>query len=276
MGAINANNLSTVAAKISVATFASWIPTYTVGTNDDVVAAYIAANFTFSRVASVIDLQTSENAAADIVETVADECDTQTIYKGWRPEIKASCTWYENQNLDVIKILLWENILNVAAAPVAITNEAAWSWIAAGTIYNLLYKNWAWTQVASISLADTGGALILNTDYAIGVNDEWYTYIVFLLATTGATTVNYTYTPTATKYTWLKAVSKELPRVIVKIETCPDVNSKVDTFYLVDCGINGELITPFLDVVRAWDLVWSSLELMVNKGWYILKGKQRF
>lgn len=187
-----------------------------------------------------------------------------TLMKFVDLQASISVTALETFSRDKLNILYNTTTSNVAGTPVAITNEAVGTGLTAGTIYVLANKNGAKTQVASISLADTGGALVLNTDYTIGINTKGETYIVFLQATTGATTVNYTYTPNASETAVINVGTNVLKNFEVKIEADIDVTTdRIIT--LSSCTINSTYSLWFTDVVENGDVVGADLVFDWNK-----------
>lgn len=96
------------------------------------------------------------------------------------------------------------NLTTVASTPTAVTAEAhGTGWTVANPI-RLNNKNGANTIVSSIVVKENAVALTLNTDYKTYVGDGsngtlGYTYIVPLVARTLAITVDYSYTPNASK-----------------------------------------------------------------------------
>ena len=96
------------------------------------------------------------------------------------------------------------NLTTTAGTPVAVTGEAHGTGWTQGTPIKLTNKNGANTIVASITVKGGGSSLVLNTDYRTYVGDGsngvlGYTYIVPITAQAGAITVDYTYTPNASK-----------------------------------------------------------------------------
>jgi hypothetical protein len=92
----------------------------------------------------------------------------------------------------------------VAASPVTVTGEAHGTGWTQGKPIKLTYKNGANTVVTSITVKGGGSSLVANTDYRTYVGDGsngslGYTYIVPITAQAGAITVDYTYTPNASK-----------------------------------------------------------------------------
>lgn len=96
------------------------------------------------------------------------------------------------------------SLTTVAATPVVVTAEAKGTGWTIGQPIRLTNKNGANTVVASITVKANGSALVLNTNYAVFVGDGTngqlgYTYITPITANALAITVDYTYTPNASK-----------------------------------------------------------------------------
>lgn len=187
-----------------------------------------------------------------------------TLIKFVDLQASISVTALETFERDKLNILFNTQSSNVAGTPVAITNEAMGSALAAGTIYTFANKNGDNTQVASISLADANGALVLNTDYTLWVNANWETYAVILVATTGATVVNYTYTPNASESAVIEIGTNELKNFEVKIEA--DISSTIDRIItLSSATINSTYSLGFTDVIENGDVVGADLVFDGNK-----------
>jgi hypothetical protein len=92
----------------------------------------------------------------------------------------------------------------VAGSATPVTGEAHGTGWTQGTPIRLTNKNGANTIVSSIVVKAAGSALVLNTDYRTyvgdGTNGELgYTYVVPVTSQSGAITVDYSYTPNASK-----------------------------------------------------------------------------
>ena len=74
----------------------------------------------------------------------------------------------------------------------------------------------------------------------------------------------------------MKVTTKELPRLIVRFETCPDADGKINYHYLVNSTLTGELLTVFVDPVRAGDITGSSVEFETKKGGFYVFDNERF
>ena len=218
-------------------------------------------SWSFSRLASVRWLVANLDTS-NVVEINAD--DTWTVLK-----VTNQITTIETELLEVF----WRDTLallfnwtptDVTATPVAITWEAVWDTLAAWSIYTLANKNGANTQVASITVSDTGWALVLNTDYTVWVDANWYTYIVILVATTGATTVDYTYTPNATENFTTENDTQELKNFELKI-TATD-SGKDRTITVSSATLTSTYWLSFADVIEAGDITGASLTFTSNKG----------
>ena len=274
MTAVNETHLNNVPWKLYVATYSASIPTLTAWTNDNTVASYIDANLTFQRLASVIDLNESIDTTANQITVDADECDTWTIYKSSRYVTSISATWFEWNNPSANAIMLGLTDLNVAGAPVAWASQvvASWAW-SYNVPIRLANKHGAWLATINSVTGGTNWALVVNVDYIKVVDSEGYTTITIIDSATVTTqsqtiTINYDYTPTATKYQSYIQNNKELPRLVVKLVTCPDENSKTDTYYYVDASLSSALVKNFIDPSRAWDLTWSEIWFEVSKWGY--------
>jgi hypothetical protein len=94
MAATNESALAKTPGLVYVGTYSGSIPTLNQDmSNANTVTTYIDGNITFKRLASVLDVQTSQNFGADLVEVETD--DNGTIYKASRPEIHCTGTWME-------------------------------------------------------------------------------------------------------------------------------------------------------------------------------------
>lgn len=199
----------------------------------------------------------------NITEILSDNRGTLKKFVDLQASI--SLTALETFSRDKLNILFNTTSSNVAGTPVPITNEALGTGLDAGTIVTLANKNGANTQVGSITVEDTGGTLVLDTDYAVWVDANGYTYIVFLLATTGATTADYTYTPNASESAVIDIGTNELKNFEVKIEAILD-NGKERTITLSSATINSTYSLWFIDVVEAGDIAGADLVFDWNKG----------
>lgn len=251
------------------------------GSNAATVRAECDA-LTFLRVASVIDLQISQNFGDNIIEIVAD--DTGTIFKASLPSVVISANWYEIGETDVVTMITGAASLDVAATPVAVTTEiilaASSGSVAKGAVYVLAHKNAAGTVVTSVTVDVAGTPLVANTDYTIKVDSTGAvtgtageSYITFLAATTNnaQVDVDYTYTPAASTYTGFTIKSMELESLVVRITSTDPTTSKVKVDYLIDCGFEGELVEAFVDINRAGDLPNSPLSFTGNKNGTVLR-----
>lgn len=285
MPAVNSNQLNTVPAEVYYTPYVASVPTLaTDGSNANAVKAYLAG-LSYTRLASVIDLNITVEQSADMVEVITD--DNQTIYKSSRPATGCTFTWYESSNLPAVAGLIGETVVSVAGTLTNVLGEnkgsaTAWN---AKTPFKLNFKDGDNTIVAAIVLkqgATYGAATtITGTDYQTyvgdGINGELgYTYVVPLVAGKANTIwADYDYTPNASQLISQRVQNKEIPRVIVKIVTLPDDAGKVNTHFLYDACIDGTLTMPFQDIARAGDLPGSEVGFMVNKGGYYISNLER-
>ncbi len=82
------------------------------------------------------------------------------------------------------------------------------------------------------------------------------------------------WTPNSVDYGFNLA-TRTIPELIIKIVTTADTDWDVNTTYLYNAWLSGELVFAFLDVVRAWDLPASAFEFTWNKGWFVLVNNER-
>jgi len=68
----------------------------------------------------------------------------------------------------------------------------------------------------------------------------------------------------------MNIATRDIPELIVKIVTVADSDGAVNTAYLYNAGLSGELVNSFLDIVRAGDLPTSAFEFTGNKGGFVL------
>lgn len=173
----------------------------------------------------------------------------------------------EEQKMKVLKKLFAFTETLVPGTPVVVwtdvPSEAIWTDLPSGTIYTFENKNGAGTEVASITVSDTGGALILDTDYKKWVDSQGFTYVVFLTATTGATTVDYTYTPNASENWELILWNQTIKRFDVKFVAYEDTKNRV--FELKNANLISVFETTFANVSQDWDLTGSNLEFQTDE-----------
>jgi hypothetical protein len=217
---------------------------------------------TWHRLASVRGLTTTIDDT-NVVEIKAD--DTGTVLKVVDRTANVAFELLENRGRDTLGLLFGGTSTNVAGTPVAVTGENAWTTISAGVIYTLAKANGAGTEVASITVSDTGWALVLSTDYLVWVDTSWKTYIVFINATTWATTVDYTYTPNASENLTLDLTTIELKNFAIRV-TAEDVNGKKSYTTLTSATLNSEYSISYADVIEAGDITGATLTFTANKG----------
>lgn len=198
----------------------------------------------------------------DIIDILSDN--RWTLKKFTNLSATIGATLLETQDPDKFNLLFNSTRTLVASAPVAEPGEVIGDDLTSGTIYTLVNKNGANTEVASITVSDTGGALVLDTDYKVKVDSQGYTYLVFLNATTGETTVDYTYTPNESVQQDVTTGSNELKNFEVKLEV--SLESKVRTITIGSATLNSEYSTNFADIAEAGDVTGSEVTFDSNKG----------
>lgn len=174
-----------------------------------------------------------------------------------------SVTLLEPQERDKLNLFFNTTSSNVAGTPVAVSAEAVGTSVPAGTVYNLANKNGDNTVVSSIVVTDTGGALTLNTDYTVSVSNG-FTRLVFLTASTGATTVAYSYTPNDTETAVIDIGTNVLKNFLVEIEAVEDTKTRKIT--LSSATINSTYGLGFTDVTENGDVIPAEVTFEANKG----------
>lgn len=158
--------------------------------------------------ASLVDIGALRNPALKSLaenQSIAFDnvADLKKFVKGKRVQFTFDLAEINFDNLAVLD----DGIMNLstqASSPVAITNEAHGTGWTLGQPIALTHKNGDNTSVGSIVVKAGGSSITLNTDYRVYVGDGsngelGTTYIVPVTAQTLAITVNYSYTPNASK-----------------------------------------------------------------------------
>jgi hypothetical protein len=282
MAATNEKALQTVPAILEVAVYP--VAGITALNNNNGNAAAVVADIeskivSWSRVASLTDLALNRNIADGLVEAETD--DNGTVFRGSRAVISVTGNWFEEGDLDSLAVLLGEPYVSVAASPVAVTGEAHGTGWVVGKPFKLLNKDGDNTIVASIVVKEDSVALNLTTDYTTYVGDGsngelGYTYIVPVAAETGVITVDYSYTPSATRYTGLDTTFRELPRLVARITTLADADGDIDVHYVVDAASTGDIVKNLVNSARAGEVKSTPFELSINKGGFLVSKVERF
>lgn len=273
MAAKNKGALGTVPGVLYVGLYDASIPSLdNDNQNADTVANYIDWNIDFVEMASLIDLQRSQDLTDNLTEVETD--DRWTIYKASQPRIAISGSWYETGELDVIERMLGIQSKTVAGTSTNVpSEELSSSGVLAGDIYVLDYKNGDDSQVTVNDVAADWTSLVEWTDYTLDVNEDGETRVVFLTDNAGVITVDYDYIPNEKKYTGMTVESMEIPQLVIKIVSAD--SSGTNTEYLIDAGFEGELIQAYINPSRTNDLTASSFEFVGNKqGSYIFEAER--
>ena len=196
----------------------------------------------------------------DVVDILSDNRGSLKKFTNLTATISA--TLLETQDPDKFNLLFNSERTLVAGTPVAVTWEAIGSDLSAGTVYNLVKKNGAGTLVTSVTVSDGWGALVLDTDYTLSVVNG-VSRVVFLNATTGATTVDYTYTPNEAVIQEVTTWANELKNFEVELQVTLD--SKLRTITIASATLNSAYSTNFADIVEAGQVEGSEVTFESNK-----------
>lgn len=82
----------------------------------------------------------------------------------------------------------------------------------------------------------------------------------------------YTDTTTGEEVIVKKVEMVSKPYLLIKFETCPDDEDKVNTFYFVKSRLSWELSIAYQNMAR-WDFTWTTMSFEVAKGWNLIIDK---
>ena len=226
----------------------------------------------YERIASITDLEVIENLAENMVKVDTD--DNGTIYKATSPKISVKGNWFELFTTDVIEKILGQTAVAQAGSPVT---GATQTWdlntVTKDKFYPITNQN-ASGLVPTITYVKQGvTTLTLHTDYEVIQDETGVRGLVFLTAfdATKTTILTYDYTPAAAKYQGSIIGPKELPALVVKITSLDTETNKNRITYLCNCGLESDLVSSFIDVIRAKDMKPTPFEFVGNKLGFILK-----
>ena len=119
--------------------------------------------------------------------------------------------------------------------------------------------------------ADDTGTLKKFTRPAVTISGNWFEVgdIDVLKIILGVSSADEAWPPASTNW-GMNIATRDIPELIVKIVTVADSDGAVNTAYLYNAGLSGELVNSFLDIVRAGDLPTSAFEFTGNKGGFVL------
>lgn len=271
MGAINESALPKNAGFLYVAEYTSSITQLLADiSNASVVKGELDA-LTYSRLASITDLEVVENLAENMLKVDTD--DNGTIYKATTPKVSVTGNWFELFETSVIEKILGQNIVNQAGSLVA---GATQTWllntVTKNTFYAINGQNASGTKQTITSVMQGASTLVDGTDFEIvNVGGVWG--IVFLTAfdATKTTILTYSYTPASGKFQGSLIAPKEIPALVIKVTSLDTETNKTKTYYLVNCGLESDLVSSFIDVIRAGDMKGTPYEFVGNKNGFILK-----
>lgn len=238
--------------------------------NSSVVKGELDA-LSYDRIASITDLEIVENLAENLLQVDTD--DTGTIYKATTPKISATGNWFELFETNVIEKILWQKVVNQAWT---IVSWATQTWllntVSKNTFYAINGQNSAWTKQTITSVMQGASTLVDGTDFEI-VKVNGVRGIVFLTAfdATKTTILTYSYTPASAKYQGNLIAPKDIPPLVIKINSVDSETGKTRITYLCNCGLESDLVSSFIDVIRAGDMKPTPFEFVGNKQGFILK-----
>lgn len=251
MPAVNAKQLSVYSGKIYAALLGdTTLPALVEGAAGNAAAIRSTLDgLSYLRLASVIDLKINTDMEADLKQVDTD--DNGTIARFTTPEVGLEFTLYE-RDPNAIARILGLPVYATSGGTSNITNETltAGAWTK-GNRYRLANKNADNTIVTAIVVKNGASTLVLNTDYAVYVDTDGYTYVTALTAqATGPLTANYTYSTLASYVTAYTVGSRSVPDVVIRIDAVDPLTSKTRQVYMTGAAINGALTVGFIDPTR--------------------------
>jgi hypothetical protein len=83
--------------------------------------------------------------------------------------------------------------------------------------------------------------------------------------------LTYTYTPATSKFQGSLIAPKEIPALVAKVTSVDSATGKNRITYICNCGLESDLVSSFIDVIRAGDMKPTPFEFVGNKQGFILK-----
>jgi len=122
---------------------------------------------------------------------------------------------------------------------------------------------------------DDTGVIATFTRPAVTISGNWFESwdIDVLKIVLGVSSADEVWPPASTNW-GMNLTKRDIPELILKIVTVADDNGSVNTTYLYNAGLSGEIIAPFLDPVRAGDIPGSAFEFVGKKGGFVLVNSQ--
>lgn len=271
MTAINESALPKNAWFLYVADYTSSITQLLADLSNASVVKWELDALTYERLASITDLEVIENLAESMLKVDTD--DNGTIYKATTPKISVTGNWFELFETNVIEKILWQSVVNQAWTPVV---DATQTWLLNTVTKNQFYaingQNHDWTKQTISSVKQGVTTLVEGTDYEI-VKVGGSRWIVFLTAfdATKTTILTYTYTPATSKFQGSLIAPKEIPALVAKVTSVDSATGKNRITYICNCGLESDLVSSFIDVIRAGDMKPTPFEFVGNKQGFILK-----
>lgn len=224
----------------------------------------------YQRLSSITDLKEVENMNENLVKIDTD--DNGTIYKATTPKISVTGNRFEMFEPDIIKTLLGQNVLSQAGTLVSgHTQTWAANTITKSQFYAFDGQNSNGTKPTITYIKQGATTLVEWTDYEVVKNGVRGVVFLTPFVVTNSTTATYDYTPAAAKYQGTVIQPSTIPQLVIKIVSTDSATGKVKTTYLVNCGIESDLISAYIDVVRSGDMTPTPFEFVGNKLGYVLK-----
>lgn len=225
----------------------------------------------YTRLASVRGLTANYDVAQNLVEVKAD--DTGTVFKGYLPEARIEGEFLEVFNMDLIELLFGGNRSDVAGSLVAGATQVLASPFVPNVFYPIANQNGNGAPITVNSVTGaTDGALTVNDDYHLVLNDDGIYGIVLNTVAAGVTittlsqviTINYDYTPNASESLTLPIEFKEAENLEIRLTATE--GSDIRRITISEGTFEGVYGLSFLDVVEAGDITGAQFVFKANKG----------
>jgi len=250
--------------------------------NHNTIVTYLEANYTFARAGYWRDVSITHDVSGQKKVLEVDDCDVGIFANITTLIPKLEGEWVTCDDLDTLGTFTGLAVLDVAATPVAVTNEAISTNAVIGQVYIVANRMGAGTIVGSIVVKTATVEITLDTDYTTKVDTDGSitgvagtTYITFLTVQTGAVTIDYSYTPNVSQYLGYDIETSNIPFVIIKVVGCPDADGEYNTYYIVKASLDGEIKNTFVNLSKADDVVGSSVSFMWDRGGLFIEKKEK-
>ena len=164
--------------------------------------------------------------------------------------------------------VLADNLLdNLSNAVQVIADLDALSYLQLASVTDVEFSVWTSEKKVIVETDDNG---IIWTWYlpSAKITGNWFeSWEIDVVADfLGLSSLSVAWSPSY-KVIGQNIMPKTLPKMVIKIVGFADANGKSRTIYLYDSNMSWDIMTSFLDVIRAGNLKGSPFTFEGNKGW---------